>query len=402
MIGTRHDRLCPADPRTDWVGKWIWVPQSAGYGSRNSYAFFRKTFSASGKLTVRIAADTRYELYLDGKRIERGTAPVDVAYQIFDTHTIEVDAGDHAIGVLVQHIGEPCCCAMMSRPGLLLEIASGSKVVAATDSSWKVLPGRAYKQDLPVLMSHFGFYEVCDFREIPEDWTDLPFDDSAWDNAEVVGAVGCEPWVRLIPRDIPILATSALDARKVVARGAYEDRSIRDYEPHATVAAEMAARERTVAKSPEPLTLPIRLGENTNEFVALDFGHEVTGHVVLGFEGAAPGQRVDVGFDERLDERGLPNPRRTYVHFAHRYFLRKGQDSLTVFGGHGFRYLLIDVPAEKGGLTISRVEVEERTYPVERTGSFRCSDEVLNELYDVGLLTTRLCMLDVYVDCPSR
>ncbi|MCL4552812.1 MAG: family 78 glycoside hydrolase catalytic domain [Candidatus Marsarchaeota archaeon] len=229
----------------------------------------------------------------------------------------------------------------------------------------------------------------------------LEFDDSGWHDAQVLGSAGCEPWLRLIPRDIPHLATDVVVARKIVCRGVFEFSSAQSEDANLTVAVDMASRERQVIGD-TALELPLRLGDARNEFVAVDFGREVTGHVRLKFDGAADGQQIDIGYDEILDQRGLPNPRRTYVHFADRFYLRDGQNQLEVFDGRGFRYLLIDVTAGKGGFRLTGVEIDERTYPVSRVGHFRCSDAALDQLYKISLETTRLCMLDTYVDCPSR
>ncbi|MCL4552811.1 MAG: hypothetical protein M1305_04575 [Candidatus Marsarchaeota archaeon] len=167
----RHG-LCPLPAKTDWSGLWIWVPDSSGYGWRNSYAFFRKRFSASGPIRIDIAADTRYEVYLDGERIGRGTAPSAVDYKTFDTYAMDVEPDEHVICVRVHHIGETCATAHKSRPGLLVEIAREHGDAISSDSTWKVLPGTAFEQDIPVMMSHFGFHEVCDFRRMPKGWTD--------------------------------------------------------------------------------------------------------------------------------------------------------------------------------------------------------------------------------------
>lgn len=396
-----QDSLCQGQPRMDWSAKWVWVPASCDYPFRNSYAFFRRRFSAGGRLRIDIAADTRYEFHIDGRRVERGTAPAVVSYKTFDTHHMDVQQGDHVIGVLVHHIGETCPTAMQSRPGLLVEISAESGEKIATDGSWKTMPVRAFRQDIPQLMSHFGFYEICDCSQMPEDWSGKEFDDSSWAEAEVMGEAGCQPWIRLIPRDIPLLATDTL-AAIATSCGTYQAEPGQPAdERERTVAEDMVLRRRCVAIE-GGLSLPIRLGSGENEFLVMDFGREVTGHVRLVLEDTAEGQQIDIGYDELLDERHLPNPRRTYVQFADRFFLRADQRKVEVFDGRGFRYLLLDVPMGQGGITLTGVELNERTYPVPRTSSFRCSDDVLNELYEVGLTTTRLCMLDTYVDCPSR
>jgi hypothetical protein len=395
-------RLCPLPPKTDFTASWIWVPEQSGYERRNSYAWFRRTFTASGDLTLHIAADSTYELHLDGALVDRGTAPAEVSYKTFDTHRLTVGPGRHVLAILVHHLGQQCATAMRSRPGLLVEMTSAGSDPVISDASWKVLPAAAYQQWLPCMMSHFGFYEVCDHAKVPAGWTTLACDDAAWSAAEVIGPAGCAPWSRLIPRDIPALATAIIAVERITSRGSYQTGPIAETEKEITVAVEMATRIRR----PDPAVataLPLALAQGAaSEFAVVDFGRVVTGHVRLEFTGAQAGQKVDIGYDEILDADGRPNPRRTYVHAADRAFLRAGQGELQIHGGRGFRFLLLDVAAGLGGLTLTRVAVAERTYPVARTGTFRSSDPELAHLYEVGLTTTRLCQLDSYVDCPSR
>jgi len=395
-------RLCPQPPSTDLEAKWIWLPDAAGFEWRNSYAYFRKIFTAAGKVTLHISADTWYNVYLDGRLIERGTAPADVNYKTYDTHPLTLDPGQHVLAVLVHHIGQVCATAMRSRPGLFVELQleDGSRVLS--DSTWKTLPATAYRQYLPCMMSHFGFYEVCDGTQIPKGWTELEFDDKAWFFAQEIGPAGCAPWSRMIPRDIPLLATVHIPVQSILCRGSYQPGRIPESEENLSVAVEMAHRarqEQTTTFHQWPLSLA---QGKLSEFAVLDFGREITGHVRLFFKPAAVGQKIDIGYDETLDANGLPNPRRTYVHFADRFYLADGQKEVEVYGGRGFRYLLVDVASGKGGLVLTGAEIDERTYPIAHRGEFTCSDSVLNRLYTTGLNTTRLCMLDTYVDCPSR
>ncbi len=378
------------------------MPESAGYDHRNSYAYFRKAFSASGDLTIRVAADNTYELYLDGRFIDRGTAPADTAYKTFDTYRASVSPGRHVVAALVHHIGQVCATAMRSRPGFLAEVTGTDGPAAISDASWKVLPAAGFQQYLPAMMSHFGFYEVLDYEKVPGDWQSRDFDDSAWPAAEIIGPAGSADWPRLIPRDIPPLETRLVNADKVIARGSFASGPLDEAERDITVAVEMTSRVRRKDAAPA-LSLPLELSRGSaSEFAVIDFGREVTGHLHLTFEGAKPGQRLDIGYDEILDKNGLPNPRRTYVHAADRAYLREGQRELSIYGGRGFRYIMVDVPAGKGGLALTGASLEERTYPVPRQGTFRSSDPALDRLYGIGLLTTRLCMLDSYVDCPGR
>lgn len=386
--------LCPGTPKADWPGQWIWT--AGGRPERNAYAFFRKRFRATGRLRIDIAADTRYELHLDGARIARGTMPCVSAYTVYDTHQIDVRPGDHVVGVLVHHVGEACATSMKSRPGLLVEIR-GRGISIGTDSSWKAAPASCFRQDLPRMMSHFGFPEECDLRQWPDGWAAAGFDDAAWPDAEEIGVAGCGPWTYLVPRDVPLLESRTVEAG-ILSVGSWSAPAELKAEAPST-ADLMAARARSPGGGTP--SLPCRLGGEGNSYAVLDFSREVTGHLALRFSGAAAGTRVEVGYDETLDGRGLPDPRRTYVEFADGFLLSEGSRSLETFGARGFRYLLVDVPAGRG-LRLEGASVEERTCPVPTPGTFRCSDARLDALYRTGLETVRLCMLDTYVDCPSR
>ena len=402
------DQLCQSPLSNNLKANWIWFNEDFGHSQRkdfhwrNSYTYFRKKIKASGKLKIHIAAETQYDLFVDGKRIDRGTTPSDVSYKIYDTHHIEVSKGDHVIAVMVHHIGQLCGTYMKSRPGLFVQIETfmGKRVIS--DLTWKVMPSEGYKQNLPCMMSHFGFYEVCDFSKEPQDWKKLDFDDTVWPDAEIIGKAGCKPWIRMVPRSIPLLKTKLLKSQKTLCLGKFNLGICPVHEEDITVAVEMANRSRII-KNTTKLDLPIHLSkEKDNEFIVLDFGREISGHLKINLSNAKEAQCVEIGYDEKLDKNGIPDPRRTYVHFADRYYLRKGQKTLEVFGARGFRYLLIDVHAGKGGSKINSVTLEERTYPINQTNKFECSDDSLNYLYKVGLETLRLCMFDTYVDCPSR
>lgn len=385
-----------------FLAKWIWLPAAANFNERNAYAYFRKTFRAGGRLTIDIAADTWYELFIDGRRVDRGTMPAVPAFKTYDTHVVDVGEGRHTAAVLVHHFGEVSATAMRSRPGLFVEIrpAIGGPVVS--DGSWKAWPAPDFTQALPVMMSHFGFYEVRDFERTPKGWTEPSFDDAAWFDAAELGPAGTSPWLKLEPRDVPRLATVSIPAAGIVRAGAYSPGAIPESVRETTPAVEMAFRTRR-AGSGAPLVFPLTLGGGEEGGCAvLDFGREVTGHVRLAFSGAKAGQKVDVGYDETLSAAGWPDPRRTYVHFADRYYLAEGQTELEVYGGRGFRYLLLDVAPGRGGLRLDGAAVEERTYPVSRRASFRASDPRLEKIFETSLETLRLCMLDTYVDCPGR
>ncbi len=96
------DLLCPRPPATNLTGQWIWIPESARHDRRNSYAYFRRTFEAAGELTIHVAADSTYELHLDGALLERGATaafhkpvarPLGADDDVFERRAITIEGG---------------------------------------------------------------------------------------------------------------------------------------------------------------------------------------------------------------------------------------------------------------------------------------------------------------------
>src|SRR5579862_3164947 len=68
-----------------WRAKWIWIPGEPA--PKNSYVYFRKTFSVddpSQTTRVYLTADSRYELYLNGKRVAHGPVRSDRRWLYYD------------------------------------------------------------------------------------------------------------------------------------------------------------------------------------------------------------------------------------------------------------------------------------------------------------------------------
>jgi hypothetical protein len=66
---------------------------------------------------------------------------------------------------------------------------------------------------------------------------------------------------------------------------------------------------------------------------------------------------------------------------------------------YGLRRLRVTGP---GATLVRGVRVRERTHPVTGTARFTCDDDLLERVWHAGRRTVTLCSLDAYVDCPSR
>ncbi|NLY30824.1 MAG: alpha-L-rhamnosidase [Firmicutes bacterium] len=130
----------------------------------------------------------------------------------------------------------------------------------------------------------------------------------------------------------------------------------------------------------------------------LDFGREIVGF--LQFEiFCHEGVILDWNCFEGIQEgRWLYTDR---LNNTLRYIAREGRQFFHSHIRRGFRYASLTIRNLKEPLRIREVRCLLNTYPFSNRASFRCSDYLLNEIWEMCRYTTRLCSEDTYVDCPA-
>ncbi|RLF02913.1 MAG: alpha-L-rhamnosidase [Thermoprotei archaeon] len=132
--------------------------------------------------------------------------------------------------------------------------------------------------------------------------------------------------------------------------------------------------------------------------VLIDFGRELVGFIEFEID-APEGTVFDWNFFEAIVDGkiqftdGLNN--------TLRYVAREGHQKYRSIIGRGFRYALLTLRNFNRPVRIYRVCCLVSTYPVTYRGEFKCSDQLLNEIWDMCRYSTRLCMLDTFIDCPA-
>ena len=219
--------LCPTSALAEeWRGAWIWC--SGDPSPKNFYLYCRKTFDVGGEIvsaTMRMTADSRYILYVNGTMVNRGPIRCDPRWQSYDAWDIApyLRDGANVIAVLVHHYGESTFSYIHGRGGFILDgvvhPADGSVIDIISDDSWKVYPATAWARDIPRMNMQLGFSEIFDARRHPATWNRIGFDDSHWEAAVVIGPHPQEPWPRLVARDIPAAAEELISPKKLVSIG---------------------------------------------------------------------------------------------------------------------------------------------------------------------------------------
>lgn len=147
--------------------------------------------------------------------------------------------------------------------------------------------------------------------------------------------------------------------------------------------------EYTIIKSPEMGDL---------EFI-LDFGQEVSGYIE--FEMDAPeGVVVDFYGVEYISPDASPQHTEG-VNCTLRYITCNGRQKYRSIVRRGFRYLFITLRNVREAVKIYRICTLMDTYPVVQSGYFESSDWELNKIWEISRHTTKMCMEDTFVDCPT-
>lgn len=130
-------------------------------------------------------------------------------------------------------------------------------------------------------------------------------------------------------------------------------------------------------------------------YVTFDFGTEQAGYPVIDLETEEKLKLITCCY-EVIGENGdvYVGDRNDFM-----YISVPGKQTYTAFSRRGFRYLKVFVSKNEKDVRLS-VRCENSHCHVE-TPDFKCSDPLLEKVYKMSADTSRVCMLDYYVDCPG-
>ena len=220
-------------------------------------------------------------------------------------------------------------------------------VATAADGTWRAARG-------PILSSGIYEGETYDARQEIAGWSTPGFEDGAWSG------------VREIERDLATLCAPT--------------------GPPVRGQDELAPRE--IITSPSGKTL-------------VDFGQNMTGRLRISVQGPA-GTTITLRHAELLEDGELClRTLRTAEATDHYTLLGDGVETWEPrFTFHGFRYAQID--GWPGTLSPDAIRAVPCHTDMERTGSFECSDPMVNRLHENAVWSMKSNFLDVPTDCPQR
>jgi len=353
----------PPEPASG--ASWIWHPDRLSSPNTRVYLATAVEIPTDvAKATLTCTADNEYVFFINGHGA--GRTPGDGAsgdwWRSFDRTdaTNLVNSGWNVLAVEAYNVSGPA--GFIAR--LEVELTSGEKLSFVTDESWSSA------------------------TEKPDGWPvspTLPFGKAA----RSLGQPPVTPWGR-------IAAPSPFGA--IIARSRPELR--REMILPKTVL-EIQGRSDGVKEVQKVLhadgrAAEINLPEGETASIVLDFGREVVGYFRTQTSGGSA--TLDLAYGESLRECLQANPFQPVERRTAQAPEWKWIDTER----HAFRYLKVTMSECKSPLLVDYFGLDSVGYPVENKGGFRCSDDVLNRIWEVGRYTTRLCMQDHYEDGIKR
>lgn len=391
--------------------QWIWGEETAP----NTYCYFR------GKLllpeiplrgTLRVFADSRYQLWVNGVYVGQGPTPFKRPYLFVDDFDVarHLRGGANVVALLVHYHGVNHCTYTKGPPGLIAELvvddSDGNTCELTTNTGWKVWVSRAYARKVPRRTWATAWCEYYDARAEPTGWETPDFDDVGWRQAREI-----DPGtVQLLPRITAPLAEHEETAQSVVGTWHAQpgipvvegmDVPGANGPPVKSLTAWLDEEPLEAWSGTDILRGPLKIdADNRGLALTVDFGQEIAGQVEMEVDCPA-GVTIDLCPCENLRD-GRPWCHRKGGDYAKRYVTRNGRQRWRTFGYDGFRYLHLVIRGPHPEVTIHRLGAWRRESALPIRATFESDDPVVNRIWEISCHTVRVCSQDVHVDCPTR
>lgn len=407
-----------------WSGRWCWTARQLPR-PWNTYACFRKVVELPGTpgvARVRVSADARYTLYVNGRRVHHGPARCHPQFQSYDVIDLAglLKPGRNVLAAIVHQFGVPTGQSVYrDASGFLLDGVAeidGKEIPLHTPAGWQCLEATAWRKDVARLSAQLGFQEHFDADAEPAGWLEAAYPATAeqgWKAPVDLGPAGAHPWLAMQPRGIPLLVDQVVPFASIAgqltgenARGykiaedvcqlASSETRKKDKALVENAAALLRDDEEPAAIDPPP--------DGSFVMLSLDLGQVRTGHVVLDIAQAAGDEIIDLLYTEDVDKAGAPAllPADIGASIGDRYRCRAGAQRWEPFLPKAGRFVTLVFRNVQAALKVRFVGFRQVRAGIEPVGSFECSDAKLNAIWLTGQRTLAGCMLDAYANEPAR
>lgn len=349
--------------------KALWIEPQQDTLPNGPAIYIRKDFNLSkdiARARVYTSAHGIYELHLNGKKVTEDLfTPGWTSYQYrlqYQTYDITglVKKGQNVIGAIVGEGWYKGYLGFQNQWGfygnkvaffgqILVEYSDGTKEIVVTDNTW------TGTTDGPITLNSLYNGEIYDAQKELSGWDQPGFDDSGW-----------KPVVE---------ANYGID--NLIASASVPVRRIQELEP-------------------------VKIWKTPGGTIVADMGQNMVGWVRLMVEGPE-GTTITLRHAEVLDKNGEFYTDNLRHAKATTSYTLKGDGIETYeprFTFMGFRYVAIEgFPGEPGLENLVGIVIHS---DMEPTGSFECSNKLINQLQQNIQWGQKGNFLEVPTDCPQR
>jgi hypothetical protein len=403
----------PWDARGQWTASWVGCADAA---EPPFVAAYRLLFRWPGAASVRlhVSADERYELFLDGQRIGRGSERGNLEHWFHDSQDVALSRGAHVLVARVFSLGPFAPLAQFRvRPAFLLGAEGENAGLLETGvAPWEAKPLAGYSFEPPVYVWGLSAPVTVDGRAFAwgfehgegDGWRPVVVHEPASSALLAYGiaparylqsgtlpAMIDRPWTRHTVRHVA--AAASLDTLGAPVRAS-------DHMAHEVAPWEELLHHRA------PLDVPA----NTRRRVVVDLEDYVCAYPELVTSGGA-GSVVRLLFAEALREKpdkwDFAKGNRDEI--EDRFFLGMG-DTFQPDGGPQRRFdtlwfgsgRYLEIVGETGAepLRIEALTLRETRYPLELESAFTASDPEIVALQPMLARGMQACAHETFFDCP--
>ena len=432
-IGTASDSLALFPTLELAPSKWIWYPERRPLP--NTFVFFRKELILNGAVLSargRIAADSRYRLFVNGKLVQRGPAPFDPRFQEFDPVELTpyLSQGVNCIGLLVCFWGAHGEGTYIpGKPGVQFALAVETETgrhTLSTDGQWRTKRADCWPAGLYRRSFLRAMQEVFDARRYPEGWSSAGFDDSSWKQAKeldldsalpliLAGSKNYSDLLAYCPgkedassfhmrfRSIPFLSEKRFSCAVLLAEGALRWNAPPEeyFDAYTENAFETQVREKPQASANgAPFPLKASLQTEVSQVFLLSLGEEMVGYPFVRVR-APSGTAVELVFGEYREPDSPLLPSHCWPGNAVRLVTHDGVTEFEAFDWEAVKELAVLVRGS-GTAEILDAGVTRIRAPFPRVPDFQCSDADINRIHAAGVNTCVNISQECMCDNPTR
>ncbi|RPJ64545.1 MAG: alpha-L-rhamnosidase [Acidobacteria bacterium] len=397
-----------------WPAFWVRCPSATQPPLVTAYRL-RFALETAGKARLHVSADERYELFLDGQRIGRGSERGNLEHWFYETYEIQPGAGEHVLVARVWSLGDFSPLAQFERrPGFLLAAeAPLTETLSTGHAGWesKQLGGYSfgapfYVWGLAAPMTLDGARFDWGFeRGAGEGWNKVAKDEPA---ASRMLEYGIAPDRYLRSGTLPSMIERPSGSRGVprfIAAAGPGDLTQVPIRKADHLPAETAGWAALLAGT-KPLTIP----PNTARRVIIDLEDYICAYpeiVTTGGRDSSVRLHWAEGLRLAPDKWNFRKENRNEI--ENKFFLGMGDTFIpeggvdrlfeTLWWAAG-RYVEAVIRTASDPLTIQRLVWRETRYPLEMESRFVSGDAAVDGTLPLLVRGMQNCSHETFVDCP--